>query len=41
MQPFPITRLVFSGLLLIARGLWALPWWSLLILAIVVALSIE
>jgi hypothetical protein len=40
MQPFPLTRLAFSALVLIVRGLWALPWWLLLLSGFVVALSV-
>jgi hypothetical protein len=40
MQPFPLTRLAFSAGVLIVRGLWALPWWLLLLLGFFVALSV-
>jgi hypothetical protein len=33
-KPFPVTRLMFVALVLIVRGLWAFPWWVLLIGAI-------
>lgn len=39
MQPFPLTRLAFSALLLVVRGLWALPWWLLVVIGFIVALS--
>lgn len=40
MQPFPLTRLAFSALVLIVRGLWVLPWWLLLLMGFFVALLV-
>jgi len=40
-RPFPVTRFVFAALVLVVRGLWALPWWLMLVGALVTVLLVN